>query len=243
MNVLKRNGVQRRTTQSYTQKYITNEYFFDIIDTEEKAYILGFLYADGNNYINGTHSYEVSCKLQLGDKVILEKMRDLLSPSSQIKKIFDKKTSNYYWLFRVNSKIMTDQLTKLGCVPAKSLILKFPEWLTDKKLQQHFIRGYSDGDGSIYNRKPTLTKQVNWGWKISSTGQFCLVIKDIIENTLDIHCSISLTHSKTNQITTTLSVGGNLQVKKVLNWLYQDATIYLPRKFDRYQEFINPVSV
>jgi hypothetical protein len=52
-----------------------------------------------------------------------------------------------------------------------------------------------------------------------------------------IHCSESLTYSKTNKITTTLSVGGNLQVKKVLDWLYQDATIYLPRKYEKYLEF------
>ncbi len=39
------------------------------------------------------------------------------------------------------------------------------------------------------------------------------------------------------QITTALTVGGNLQVKKVLDWLYRDATIYLPRKYEKYLEF------
>jgi hypothetical protein len=37
------------------------------------------------------------------------------------------------------------------------------------------------------------------------------------------------------------SVGGNLQVKRVLDWLYQDATIYLPRKYDKYIEFTNTI--
>jgi hypothetical protein len=237
MNTLKRSGIQRRTTQSYTRKYISNENFFDIIDTEEKAYVLGFLYADGNNYVKGTHSYEVSIKLQAEDKIILEKFRNLLSPQSQIKIAKDNSTPNLHYLLKINSKKLTEQLTKLGCMQAKSLILQFPTWLVDMKLQQHFIRGYFDGDGSLYAKKPSKTEHIDWGWKITSTGQFCLVVKELLENKLDIHCSISLACPKTNQITTTLSVGGNLQVKKVLDWLYQDATIYLLRKYEKYLEF------
>lgn len=239
INTLKKLGIQRRSTQSYTRKYIPNENFFDIIDTEEKAYVLGFLYADGNNYVNGAHSYEVSCKLQIGDKFILEKMRDLLSPSVPIKKVFDQSICDYAWLLKINSKRMSQQLAQLGCVPAKSLILKFPDWLVDLNLQRHFIRGYFDGDGSLYQKKPSKTGHINWGWQITSTKQFCLIVKNIIEKQLNIHCSQSLSRPKTNQITTTLSVGGNLQIKKVLDWLYQDATIYLPRKYDKYIEFNN----
>jgi len=237
MNTLKRCGIQRRTTQSYTRKYIPNENFFDIIDTEEKAYTLGFMYADGNNYVKKAHSYEISIKLQEKDKVILERFRDLISPLSSVEIVSDSSVSEIYYRLRINSKLLTQQLTKLGCIPVKSLILTWPEWLVDPKLQQHFIRGYFDGDGSLYARKPTKTGQVDWGWQITSTGQFCLVVKDLLENKLDIHCSISLSKPKTNQITTVLSVGGNLQVKKVLDWLYQDTTIYLPRKYDKYKEF------
>jgi hypothetical protein len=239
MNALKRSGIQRRTTQSYTRKYIPNENFFNVIDTQEKAYVLGLLYADGNNYVKGVHSYEVSCKLLLSDKAILERMRDLLSPQSPIKKVFDKNTNDFYWLLKIHSKKLTQQLTKLGCVPAKSLILIWPKWLVDPELQRHFIRGYFDGDGSLYAKKPTNTGHIDWGWQITSTRQFCLAVKKILETKLNIHCSIVLSKPKTNQITTVLSVGGNLQVKKVLDWLYQDANIYLPRKYDKYMEFIN----
>lgn len=235
MKTLKKCHISRRTTQSYITKYVPNENFFDSINTEEKAYILGFLYADGNNYVKN-NNYEVSIKLQLEDLSILEKMRDLISPDSQVKKVFDKSTYKFYYLFKINSKVLSQQLSNLGCVPAKSLILQFPSWI-DLSLQHHFIRGYFDGDGSLYSKKPNKTNYVNWGWQITSTQQFCETVKDIIQE-LDVHCSQSLSRPKTNKITTTLSVGGNLQVKKVLDWLYQDATIYLPRKFDKYQEFI-----
>lgn len=239
MNTLKRGKIPRRTAQSYTRKYIPNEKFFEIIDTEEKAYVLGFLYADGNNYVKGTHSYEVSINLQEGDKIILEKMRDLLSPNSPVKYLVASNPNwkNQYSL-KINSKIMTQQLTALGCVPAKSLILQFPNWLTDLKLQQHFIRGYFDGDGSVYSKKPSETGHIDWGWQITSTNQFCWAVKNLLEDRLNIHFSSKLDHDETNDITSTISVGGNLQVRKVLDWLYQDATIYLPRKYEKYQEFL-----
>ena len=132
--------------------------------------------------------------------------------------------------------MLSSQLTNLGCMPCKSLILTWPEYL-DNKLQSHFLRGYFDGDGSLYSKKPNKTNYVNYGWQITSTDKFCLKVKEIIESKLLIHCSKSLSCPKTNQITTTLSIGGNKQVLKILNWLYKDATIYLPRKYNKYIEF------
>lgn len=240
MNTLKRHNIPRRTTYHYTTKYITNEKFFDIIDIEEKAYTLGFLYADGNNYVRWAHSYEVSIGLQEEDKIILEQFRDFLSPQSELIFIdYSLKNWKSQYKLRINSKTLAQQLTKLGCIQAKSLTLTYPKWLIDPELQRHFIRGYFDGDGSLYAKKPSKTGHIDYGWQITSTNDFCTYVKRYLEDLLQIHCSKSLTHPETNQITTSLSVGGNLQVRKVLDWLYKDATIYLPRKYDKYQEFIN----
>jgi len=239
MNTLKRNNISRRSTQTYTTKYISDEKFFERIDTEEKAYFLGLLYADGNNYVRELHNYEVSIKLQAQDKIILEKFKNLISPQSSLKLIIDKKTNNLYYLFKINNKKISEQLSCLGCIPNKSLLLKFPNFI-EEKLINHFIRGYFDGDGSLYCKKPKYkTNYINYGLSIVSSKMFCEEIKHIIENKINIHFSSKLSRPKTNQITTTLSVGGNKQVKKVLDWLYQDATIYLPRKYTKYQEFIN----
>jgi hypothetical protein len=240
VNTLKRHNIPRRTTQFYTTKYIPNEKFFDIIDSEEKAYVLGFFYADGNNYIKGVHSYEVSVGLQEEDKLILEKMRDLLSPQTKLKftDYSDKGWKNQFKL-KINSKLLSEQLTKLGCVTAKSLTLTWPEWLVDPELQRHFIRGYFDGDGSLWARQPTETGQIDWGWQITSTNNFCTEAKKLIGQYVNVHCSQSLAHSNLdNNITATLSIGGNVQVKRVLDWMYKDATIYMDRKYNKYQEFL-----
>ena len=244
MNTLKRNNIPRRTTQSYTVKYIPNEKFFETIDSEEKAYVLGFFYADGNNYVVDCNAYEISMRLQMSDKEILEKIRDLLSPQTKLKLIIDKPTLNLHNLLKINSKLMTQQLTKLGCVPVKSLILTFPKWLVDAELQRHFIRGYFDGDGSLYARQPTITGQIDWGWKITSTKYFCSDVKYIIEKYTNSHCSQTMPdETEENQITASISIGGNIQVKRVLDWMYKDATIYMERKYNKYQEFLQYLTI
>ena len=46
---------------------------------------------------------------------------------------------------------MHNALKEKGCVPNKSLILKFPDSVifSNKDLIRHFIRGYIDGDGCL----------------------------------------------------------------------------------------------
>jgi len=127
--------------------------------------------------------------------------------------------------------VLSQQLNDLGCVPAKSLILTFPKFILPNLLN-HFVRGYSDGDGCIYQSKK------NYIWQITSTNIFCNYLKQHIKNILDVNCCVSLSNSNFNKITSNLSVGGNLQSRKVLDWLYKDAKIYLPRKYDKYQKFI-----
>ena len=234
LNILQRNNITKRTTYDYIRKYDVKEDFFDCIDTEPQAYFLGLLYADGNNYIGG-NSYEVSIDLQESDLHILELFRNLLCPDMPIKPLVNKRTNNKHFLFKINNKKISSQLSKLGCVPNKSLVLTFPEFIPDHLLN-HFVRGYFDGDGCICKDKPTKTGYVNYKLSIISSNQFCETLRCLIEQMLDIRISSRLSSPKTNQITTTLSIGGNLQVRTFLDWLYADSSVFLQRKFDKYKE-------
>lgn len=52
--LLNREGLKGKRENNNFRKYDINQYYFDKIDCEEKAYFLGFLYADGCNHINNT---------------------------------------------------------------------------------------------------------------------------------------------------------------------------------------------
>lgn len=232
-SVLKRNRIPTRVGKHIKYNDINN-IFFKNIDCEENAYFLGLLYADGCVQVKNS-AYTVSLKLKSDDQYIIEKFRDIMSPSSPIKTSYGK-----YSYFRINQKEICDQLISHGCMPNKSLILNFPTTVP-AHLMRHFIRGYSDGDGTIYNNhiKASGKQYYNTIWKIVSTNSFCQETALFLNKELGINCSQSL--SNNNKITTTLSVGGNKQVKKLLDWMYKDCSIYLPRKYNKYQEFINRV--
>ena len=239
-NILLRNGIKTRVGKKIKYDDI-NSTFFKEIDSELNAYFLGFLYADGCVQIKN-NVYQITLKLKSNDQIIIEKFRDIMSPSSHVKITKNKGSDNTYSYFRINQKEICDQLIYHGCMPNKSLILNFPTTVPNE-LVPHFLRGYSDGDGCIYKNR--LQKSINSKpytntiWKFVSTKQFCEQTAKILREQLDISCSQSLARPKTNKITTTLSVGGNLQVMKALDWLYKDATIYLPRKYEKYLEFKN----
>ena len=121
-----------------------NVSFFDNIDTEEKAYWLGFLCADGavSSSDNG-----VELSLQLLDACHLYKYKAALSSKSSIR--LDFKIGRCR--ISVCNKYFKQALINNGCTSKKSLTLKFQckDIEENPKLKVAFIRGYFDGDGCL----------------------------------------------------------------------------------------------
>lgn len=126
---------------------LRNEDFFHIIDTEEKAYWLGFLMADGcvsqkeNGYANSIH-----IGLARQDRQHLVKFNKSIDTD---KPIYDfKSQGNDKSEIEISSNKMFNDLYSLGCVPNKTYKITWVN-LDNDSLQFAFIRGYFDGDGSI----------------------------------------------------------------------------------------------
>ena len=201
---------------------ITN---FNVIDTEEKAYWLGFLYADGC-----VHSAENKIELGLAEKDCkhIEKFKNFMNINNKI--CYRGDTKSYRISFR--SASCKEDLIDKGCVPKKSLILIFPnEDQVPNSLIKHFIRGYFDGDGWFTNTPKCFQAG------IIGTEIF---IKGFLEKTESI-----ITNS--NKIFNVHREGGAKSyafssfndVYNFLNWIYKDATVYLDRKYAHYIDFIN----
>jgi hypothetical protein len=242
LRYLKLNNIKRRDASECHRIYEINEDFFDVIDSQEKAYFLGFLYADGCNSKDGKH---FGIELETSDRDILEKMSRLIWTENPLDHIKDtirnrsvrgaKEKDYYSSLLNVHSKHMCMKLTELGCVQAKSLILKFPEWLKDSELQRHFIRGHYDGDGGVHIsdiRKNIVTT------KITSTKEFCGSVRDIVFEQTGIKFGEPSLVSKEKRNTYIIGMSGTRQIQNFLSWLYKDATIYLDRKYNLYLELI-----
>lgn len=232
--VLERNGIDRAGVG--LRQYKLNEHYFDDIDTPNKAYILGFFYADGSNC---EQKQTITMSLQEDDVEILEMIRNEIGSERQLEFLdYSNKHDggyNYKNQYRLLmfSKHMCETLKTKGMPQNKSLILKWPTFLRDD-LYSHFLRGYIDGDGHISPRSNFVG--------LLSTEDFCLGAKKYIEDKLGIQCSIT-DASCHNGVTKNLNISRIENVLPFLNYIYQDAEMYLKRKFEVYCNKYNNTQV
>lgn len=234
---LRKHGVLPRTLAVANRKYLINESYFDNIDTPEKAYLVGLLSADG---CNSTENHTVRLGLLSSDSKLLEKLssliyynyRPLTIRKAQMRKFPNGKSyiSRESCILTMQSQHISDRLSELGVVKAKTTKLVFPAWLSNELLP-HFIRGYFDGDGSI-----CLTNgQIAIG--ILSTKLFCDTLREKVNTVLGIRSSVCSAGQNKNAYQ--YIIHGNKSGIKFMNWLYTNSTIELDRKHEKYDAILH----
>lgn len=215
------------------RRHFFQEDFFEKIETEEQAYWLGFICADG--HINNRGN-TVGITLNKEDKEHLLKFLTCLK-SNKIKventtgrfdkehPITEKARISLY------SKKMHSDLVNLGLTITKSKDLK--ELSINSLLVHHFIRGYFDGDGCVFDSyikgrkdKPCYSP----GFTFVGTKEFL----NFINNSLPFQVK-NLTHDKRTDNSYTLYIRSQKRFKIVEEYLYKDATIFLDRKKEKCQ--------
>jgi hypothetical protein len=136
--------------------------YFKIIDTKQKAYWLGFLFADGCVY-NSTYSIRLSLFISIADESWLNKFINDVEANLD-KKIYSHRNNDGIYkqvgIF-IRNKIFVNNLVNKGCVPRKTAVKRFPKCLVDISLAKSFLLGYSDGNGAVvFNKNTTLGASV-----------------------------------------------------------------------------------
>lgn len=213
--------------------YKVNHDYFSKIDTEEKAYWLGFLYADGYN--DEKHGI-VQLGLQECDRIVVEKFRDAIASNNPIEIRYDgikKPNSQNICRIRICSKKMSQDLSKLGCFQKKSLTLKFPtEKQVPSDLLQHFIRGMWDGDGCLWIKM--VKNNGIFVAILTSTLDVCTTVYNILLKELNILARITTPFPERNNSTRNLTLSGRINFCNFCNWLYENSSLYLERKYEKY---------
>lgn len=87
------------------KKYTFNKNYFEKIDSEDKAYFLGLLYADGCNSTSATQNHaSIVLNLQEGDKEILEKFMKYINSNKPLLYRPKQENHNPQYRFVINSK-------------------------------------------------------------------------------------------------------------------------------------------
>lgn len=234
-------GVKRQTLSKYLKERgieIINyqnrcrikEDVFNIINTEEKAYWLGFIFADGNISSTGNR-FEINLSIKDIDHMI--KLKNFLKYEEDIRVETHKEFKTEICRMSVRNKNLWNALNDKGCTPRKSLTLIFPEnsIFFTQDLVYPFIRGYFDGDGSlgIYPKKNSVCENLN----LVGTESFLKSIETILGVKGHIR-----NKSTNNYVNNSYSLQySSKKARKVAKLLYENANIYLNRKYNIYIQF------
>lgn len=242
-DLFKQYDFELRNNSERHRKYNINENYFEKIDSEEKAYWLGFLYADGNVYIKDCQ-YRITLGLSSSDEEHVLKFRNALGSNApiikQIKKFHGNYSTSTVSVFCVSNKKLSLDLSRLGCVPNKTFKTTFPT--VDQlpvELQKHFIRGVFDGDGCISfsphdesNSIPHADFQILGTQNLLNGIAKVLVDNDVVEKNVSVNII-------PNQKIFRLRIGGVYNISLLRKYLYDNATVYLQRKMDKFNEIDN----
>lgn len=215
----------------YKRKYTLDENFFKCINTPEKAYILGFVCADGHI----SHD-RLIITLATKDVDILHKIKFFMNSSAPIKNVIkvnpylkSKNKIVFQSILQLNSRELVKPLFNMGLTSDKTYTLdRGVLKVIPKFLMRDFLRGYFDGDGNILWRK-RYSSGVKYNINICGNQDFLLgsfntffpsknkLYKDLYSK----QCYIWKLSSKDN-------------VYRFLKYLYHNSSIFLLRKYKIY---------
>jgi hypothetical protein len=219
--ILIENGIPRRDRSHQRRKYDIDEYFFDEIDTPEKAYFLGFLYADG-----GFVRDAIYLMIQQCDESILFVFNTLLKTNKPVRHYTNNQRE--YSKLEIANKRIVGKLQDYGIVARKTHKIRFPQWMPEN-LVRHFIRGYFDGDGGLNINRKTHKALVSF----SSNEEFCKELHQVLKEKTKIGGTAFKVKDKNIY---RLAICGNNQILRLLDWMYDQSTIHLPRKIEKYYQ-------
>lgn len=226
-------------------KYYVNEHFWDVIDTEEKAYLLGYFIADGclckenkkHRGIIDSYSKRLGFCVSQDDYETIELFKKFIVPTKNIEhsncqigvKYKRKPQIRIRWI----SSYMFDKLVSYGIKPRKTYDSEFklPENLIPESLMRHFIRGYFDGDGC----------------KTQCGLQFCINSKSFALQIANFFTPFKYKLEEKQGKTCIYYVlninGGKKLLQHVVKLFYQDSKYYLTRKYKKFDpELTNSIA-
>lgn len=222
--IVKRLGHDRRR-DGRPRTHRCDDSYFDRIDTQEKAYWLGFVAADG-----GVVGNTVRVKLAAKDKEHLRRLRVSLGATNPVLDTVTKVNGEPFAqsYLTITSKRLASGLASHGVVPNKSATLEWPEHLAPD-LIRHYLRGYVDGDGGfyVYPDKARPERLPVFLCTFICSPPFAAGARTYLAEAAGASRSRLIPESGGM---VTVRYAGRPQVRSIYRLLYEAATLCLPRK-------------
>ena len=231
--------------KTQTIKYFHDKDFF-ARDNEESFYWAGFIAADGC-VLDNRKSLVLTIKLSDNDIAHLSLFKKYIKAENSITTTIVKNSlhnENYNdsraCEIRITSNKLCNDLKRFNITPRKTKIYTFPKFIETHPMLSHFMRGYFDGDGSLfYSYKPNKMKQLFFS--LRGTSEFLEVFRKQLQDRKIVR--VKNKPIRINNGIGILEYGGNVILYKICDFLYNGATVYLDRKYKIAKDHLNSYSI
>ncbi len=226
--------LRRKGTLRVRRRYFCDYRFFEHIDSQEKAYWLGFLAADGS--VATHHKANLRVQIALSDEDHLRLFKEALDASHPIRRIERESarmidgrviSGSQAVILDICSRPLVDDLVAAGVGPRKTHALRWPEHLP-RELLRHYLRGYFDGDGCWYanDRRP---KAFDFMFQLCGNEPFLLGCQRYLMS----ECGLSETRlrQRRHDRCRELAYNGRTQGRRIFSLMYDGATVRMERKY------------
>lgn len=209
------------------------EDYFETINTEDKAYFLGFIIGDGNvftDYCKNGYSAMISITVDESDVIILESFKNQVKVNTTIGT--DGRGARQVI---VRSNKMALDLSNYGVVPRKTLKTYLPKNIPEQYMS-HLIRGICDSDGSVGASLKTNSNKFNHWLAFCGTEKLMNDIADYCYFNIGLSCR-PIVYTYKNRALSETKVRKIDDMYKLGFWLYDNSSFFLPRKKEKFIDF------
>ena len=213
--------------------------YFEKIDTQEKAYWLGFLWADGSisktaSRCSGKNRMTLTQKATNAEHLKL--FAHAVKAPANIRYYASSYEGQPSARLSINSRKFCMHMEQLG-FDIKSRRIHVPNM--PKSLYRHFIRGYFDGDGclSVYVQTSQKTPVNRQEFSLTGDETLMLEIQQILNEQTTVSKRVHVKHYKRTNKAVSLRYGRKADIAALEHYLYDKATVYLKEKHDKFIEF------
>lgn len=210
--------------QVKSRAYRVDESFFNKIDSEGKAYLLGLIFSDGN-----ISSKKYYFNISSIDQKLIKTCKKLLKTNKPIYHY-----QNSFFLI-IGNKNLHNSLKKLGLLERKSW-KEYSIPLISKNLRWHFLRGIFDGDGSFYIDDRGKYKYLCASFSCGSR-RFLQEIKEWLERCNIKTHNIRFDRKPNDKGCWQLRIASKEDIKKFTDYLYKNSNYFLDRKYEIVKSF------
>lgn len=212
-------GIETRPTKEPSENNFFKRW------SPEMAWVLGLMFTDGN-VSKDLHQ----ATLTSIDREMLEQVALLMGSSLQPR----ERGGGTIYSLTVGGVAVCKDLTDLGCIPKKSLVIEFPA-IPDECVP-HFVRGLWDGDGHITIRSRKKARELVCGYVSGSQG-FVISLRDTLSKHIGITANVKYKRGVNGCFTLSYYTR---QSVSLLEWMYRNSTqeTRLRRKYERAFQYL-----